>query len=573
MCTIDDDGVGIGDVEAALDDGCGDEDIVVVVHEIDHYLLQLIRRHLAIGHGNVGIGDMFAHKLCKLGQLADAVVDEEHLPTSAHLKLNGFGDDGGIEGTQLCLNGIAVGRRRLDDTQVASSHQGELEGARYRCGCQGEGVDVGLQLAKLLFGGDAELLFLVDDEESQVLELHSLADEFVCADDDVDGAVLQLLEYSLGLLRGAGTCQVFYLDGEVLEAARECLEVLVGEHGGGHEDSHLLVVDASLERSPDGHLRLAEAHVAADKAVHGALPLHVSFHVGSCLELVGRVLIEETCFQLMLHEAVAAVGKPLLLSATRVEQDEVASDVLNLLLRPLLHAFPSPCAEMADARWLTLLAFVLGNLVQGMDGDIDAVVARVDYLDDLLHLVAVLHAHKAAEPPHAIVHVHHVVAQLELLQLLQRQRHLAAHGTFAAQVVLVVAVEYLMVGEKGHVQVVVAEAAVEGAVHGREADAGLLVLEDVLQAVGLLLAVGKDIEGRALVLQMLEGIDEQVEVLVEDGLRMGVEGDADAAPASTRLLRGQSVAPQLNAPEVKYLFPECLGLHQQGVGRQWFIIG
>ena len=82
-----------------------------------------------------------------------------------------------------------------------------------------------------------------------------------------------------------------------------------------------------------------------------------------------------------------------------------------------------------------------------------------------------------------------------------------------------------MVGENGYVEVVVDEAAMERVVNRRELDASLLIVEDALQSVRLLTAVGQYIDVYAIVLQFPEGIDEEVEVLVEDGLRMGVEGN------------------------------------------------
>ena len=67
MGAVDDDCVGIGDVEAALDDGCGDEHIVVVVHKIHHHLLKLLWRHLAVCYCHTSIRHMLADKFGKLG--------------------------------------------------------------------------------------------------------------------------------------------------------------------------------------------------------------------------------------------------------------------------------------------------------------------------------------------------------------------------------------------------------------------------------------------------------------------------------------------------------------------------
>ena len=82
--------------------------------------------------------------------------------------------------------------------------------------------------------------------------------------------------------------------------------------------------------------------------------------------------------------------------------------------------------------------------------------------------------------------MNHVVADVELLQFFQREGHLAAPCLVAPQVVLMETVENLVVGEKAGFQVVVREPSMERLVHGREADARALLLEDGRQAVDLL---------------------------------------------------------------------------------------
>ncbi len=86
----------------------------------------------------------------------------------------------------LGLYGIAVGWRCAHDAHVASPHERELQCARDGRRRHGERVDIGLQLAQFLLGRHAKLLFLVDDEQSEVFPFHGLADELVGADENVD---------------------------------------------------------------------------------------------------------------------------------------------------------------------------------------------------------------------------------------------------------------------------------------------------------------------------------------------------------------------------------------------------
>ena len=88
--------------------------------------------------------------------------------------------------------------------------------------------------------------------------------------------------------------------------------MLEGQHGGGHQHGHLLAVGHGLEGGADGHFGLAEAHVAADEAVHGHVAFHVVLHLGGGFHLVGCVLVDERGFQLVLQVGVGRVLEALL---------------------------------------------------------------------------------------------------------------------------------------------------------------------------------------------------------------------------------------------------------------------
>ena len=168
--------------------------------------------------------------------------------------------------------------------------------------------------------------------------------------------------------------------------------------------------------------------------------------------------------------------------------------------------------------------------MQGVYADVDDVVVVVGDLDHLLEpAVGLRHADESSEATDAVVDVYDVVADLELLEFLQREGHLAGACALAAEVVLVEAVEDLVVGEEAHLQGVVDESCVECPGDGGEAHSSLRLplawmlreccFEDDFQAVGLLGRVGQHVESVAFVLVVLEGLRQQVEVLVEDGLR------------------------------------------------------
>ena len=126
----------------------------------------------------------------------DARDDAEDLAAAEALALDRLADDHAVEGGDEGADGEAVDRRGGDQAHLAHAGQGELQGARDRGRGQGEDVDVGLQRLQLFFVGDAEMLLLVDDQQSEVGELDALGEQGVGADDDVDAAVGEAAAWS-----------------------------------------------------------------------------------------------------------------------------------------------------------------------------------------------------------------------------------------------------------------------------------------------------------------------------------------------------------------------------------------
>ena len=127
-------------------------------------------------NGHTGIGDVFMDEFLNMLEFANTVVDKIYLTIARHLEIDSIGDDLDSKGMDLGLNGIAVRRRCLDDTEIAGTNERELEGTGNRRSRHGKGINARLHLAQFLLSRDAELLLLVDDEQAKVLEFDGLAD-------------------------------------------------------------------------------------------------------------------------------------------------------------------------------------------------------------------------------------------------------------------------------------------------------------------------------------------------------------------------------------------------------------
>ena len=202
---VDEDRVDVGDVQAALDDRRGDQDVVLPPDEGQHRPLELLAAHLAVADGDPGLGD---DRLDLVGDgldVVDPVVDEVDLAVAIELAVDGPLDDLGVEAGDAGLDRLAVRRRRLQVGDVADAQQAHVQGPRDRRGREGQDVDGRAQGLEPFLVLDAEPLLLVDDDQPQVLERDVFLEDPVGADQDVDAAGGGPLEDVADLRPWAGT--------------------------------------------------------------------------------------------------------------------------------------------------------------------------------------------------------------------------------------------------------------------------------------------------------------------------------------------------------------------------------
>ena len=119
----------------------------------------------------------------------------------------------------------------------------------------------------------------------------------------------------------------------------------------------------------------------------------------------------------MLHVPVRTIRKTLLLLARRVQPNQIACDVLHLVLRPLLESFPLSATKSCDRRFGTLTAFVLTDAVQVMDAHKHIRTVAVIEFDHLLRFTVNRRRDESTELRNTVIAVHDVIAYLQLVDL------------------------------------------------------------------------------------------------------------------------------------------------------------
>ena len=91
--SVDEDGVGIGDVDAVFDDGRGDEDVGLSAFKGVEDGVEFIGRHLSVAGDDAGFGKQVFELFGDAEDRFDAVVDEEGLAIAGEFAQKGVFDD------------------------------------------------------------------------------------------------------------------------------------------------------------------------------------------------------------------------------------------------------------------------------------------------------------------------------------------------------------------------------------------------------------------------------------------------------------------------------------------------
>ena len=241
----------------------------------------------------------------------------------------------------------------------------------------------------------------------------------------------------------------------------------------------------------------------------------------------------------MLQETIGRESEALLLAASGIEFYEVARDVFEFVFGVSLQFVPSVAAELVEARLLPLFSAIFREFVERMNRHKHDVVALESEFNHLLHSSVDIGAHQAAETPHTMVDVHDIVAHLDLVQFLERQREFATASAVAFEAVFVETVENLVVGEDTQTAFVIHKALVESLFHCGKGDVVAAIAENLAQAFNLLLALGKDENFVTLLEEIAEGFANQVEIFMVDALRREIVFDNGISLARI-LPRGES---------------------------------
>ena len=265
----------------------------------------------------------------------------------------------------------------------------------------------------------AEALLFVDDYEPQVVKRRLRREYGVGSYDDVARSCGETLESAAVGACGLKARYRLYPDRRAVEARREGLEMLLGQHRGRGEDCGLPAVHGDDVRRAHGDLRLAVAGVAAHQPVHWLRRGEVGLDGGNRGELVGRLLVGERGVERLAAFAMDVVGEPGDDFALRLGLEQRRREVGDGFLGVGLVLAPALAVEFVQAHFLSFDADIPRQQMGVRRRHVELGAFGVFDGEDLAAFAVHLDFGGTDEASNAVVDVHDVFTRLQIVEIVQ----------------------------------------------------------------------------------------------------------------------------------------------------------
>ena len=132
---VDEDRVGVGNIQSAFDDRRGEQNVVAVGDEVEHDFFEFRFRHLPMADANARLGDDLAQFVGHGLDVVDAVMHEEDLPVAVQFAQHRVTNQLVVEPGHARLDRQTIVRRRFEVRNIAHPSSD-------RCRVRGIGVAV-----------------------------------------------------------------------------------------------------------------------------------------------------------------------------------------------------------------------------------------------------------------------------------------------------------------------------------------------------------------------------------------------------------------------------------------------
>ena len=346
--------IDVSDIQPRLNDSCGNKHIHLTVDKAIHDTLQFPLTHLTVGIGNLRIRYQLGNLCRYLRDLVDTVVYIIHLTIPRHLALNSFPDHLLIVLHDVSLDRHTVMRRLFQHTHVPDSDQAHMQSSRNRRRGQSQHVHVLFHLFNLFLMTDTKPLFLVNDQQTQILADHIFGKDTMCSDHDIHRSFFQTFDCRFLLLWCPETAEQFHINWEIFHTLCKRVVMLLRQNRSRYQINNLFILLHRFERCPDCHLSLAKADISTDQPIHDLLAFHIRFRCFNGKALIVGLLIWKHFLKFPLPYGIRSILKTFFALAHRIQFHQFLCDLSHCCLYPVTGFRPFLSAQTVQFRFFRI---------------------------------------------------------------------------------------------------------------------------------------------------------------------------------------------------------------------------
>ena len=191
ICAVDDDRVGVWNIEPALDNCRADEHVDFPADKSRHDSLKFIRIHLTVSDFDFGLRTKIDNTIVRALDRHYSVMQKENLALPFQFSIDRIANNSLIIAGDDRFDRQTIEWRGLNSGHVFHADEREIQRARDWRGGERQDIDELKKIFEFFLMQDAKALLLIDHDETEIFKYDVSGDEPVRADHDVDTAFPQ----------------------------------------------------------------------------------------------------------------------------------------------------------------------------------------------------------------------------------------------------------------------------------------------------------------------------------------------------------------------------------------------
>ena len=282
-----------------------------------------------MGKGNIGFRRQILHTEGFFPNGFHPIIEIKDLSATAQFPVNSFSNEFGVVFHDISLDGTAFLGWFLQNTHITNACQRHMQCSGDRRCCQCENVHIFPQTFQFFLMCHPKTLFLVHNDQTQILELHIFGQDAMGTDDNIGKAFFQSVQTFLLLFGCTETGQQFNFHRIARHTLDKGIVMLLCQNGGRHQICHLFSILHGFECGTDSNFRFAIANVPADQSVHDFAAFHIFFHIFDGVQLVICFIKGEGFFKFPLPQGICPVHMTLCRRTFGIKGNQVLRQYLH----------------------------------------------------------------------------------------------------------------------------------------------------------------------------------------------------------------------------------------------------